>query len=123
MTASLTESQTARAALHLHDLVAAVAAVARARSRWRTRTSGRPSASACGTPVTRSAARFQSDNHALRVDRDDAVGDVAEDRVQPLLLERDLLVALGVRQHGCRVAGERHERLDLLVAPLPRSRA
>ena len=64
-----------------------------------------------------SAARVPEHDAAVAVDGDDAVGDVREDREAALLLERDALVELGVRERGRRVRGERHERLDLLLAP------
>ena len=60
---------------------------------------------------------------ALAVDGDDPVGDVGEDRLAALLLERDALVELGVRERGGGVAGEGRERLDLLLAPGARAAA
>ena len=57
---------------------------------------------------------------ALAVDGDDAVGDVREDREAALLLERDALVQLGVRQRRGRARREREHRLDLLLAPRAR---
>src|SRR5438045_2446213 len=63
------------------------------------------------------------DDVALAVDGDDAVGDVGEDREAPLLLERDPLVELGVRERGGSVPGERAKRLDLLRPPGARALA
>src|SRR3989440_4050851 len=59
------------------------------------------------------------DDVALAVDGDDAVGDVGEDREAPLLLERDPLVELGVRERRRGVPGERPQRLDLFRPPRP----
>ena len=93
------------------------------RSRCSTSLGGWPSASSAGTPVIRSAARVPEHDLALAVDGHDPVGDVGEDRHAALLLERDALVELGARERGRRVAGERRERLDLLLAPGPRGAA
>ena len=63
------------------------------------------------------------DDVALAVDSDNAVGDVPEDRRVLLLLERDTLVQLGVRERRRGVRGERAQRLDLLLAPGARTAA
>jgi hypothetical protein len=57
------------------------------------------------------------DDAVVPVDRDDAVGDVGEDRLAPLLLLGNALVELGVRDRGCCGRRQRHERLHLVVAP------
>ncbi len=90
------------------------------RLRCSTSTGARPSADGAGTPVIRSAAAVPEDDLAVAVDRDDAVGDVGEDRHRALALERDALVELGVRERGRRARGDGEQRLDLLLAPLAR---
>jgi len=64
-----------------------------------------------------SAAAFAEHDLALAVDRDDPVGDVGEDGEAALLLERDALVELGVRERRRRVRRERGQRVDLLGQP------
>ena len=63
------------------------------------------------------------DDVPLAVDGDDPVGDVGEDREAPLLLERDPLVELRVRERSRGVPGQREERLDLLGPPHARALA
>jgi hypothetical protein len=60
------------------------------------------------------------DDAALAVDGDDPVGDIRQDRDALLVLQRQPLVELGVRERNRRAHRERPERLDLLVAPNPR---
>src|SRR5439155_7551712 len=60
---------------------------------------------------------------ALAVDGDAPVRDLREDREAPLLLERDPLVELRVRERGRGVRGEGEQGLDLLLAPLARPAA
>ena len=60
------------------------------------------------------------DDLAVAVDRDDAVGDVREDRDAAFLLQGDARVELRVRERGRRVSCQREQRLDLLGPPLSR---
>jgi hypothetical protein len=61
--------------------------------------------------------RIPEDDVAVAIDGDDAVGDVGEDRLTPLLLLGDALVELGAREDRGRRRGERRERLHLVLAP------
>ena len=61
--------------------------------------------------------RVPDDDAPVAVDGDDPVGDVRQDGGALLVLERDSLVELGVRERDRRVRGERGERLDLLLSP------
>ena len=62
--------------------------------------------------------RVPQDDVPVAVDGDDAVGDVGEDRLAPLLLLGDALVELGAREDRRRSRGECRERLR----PRPRAR-
>ena len=121
MTASVSESQTSSPPRWIDSSRSPAApSSSDASSRWSTSTGVRPSAAARGNARDRLRRLVPEHDLALAVDGDDPVGDVGEDRVAPLSLERDALVELGVRQHRGRVPGERGERLDLLLAPDPR---
>ena len=63
--------------------------------------------------------RVPQDDVPVAVDGDDAVRDVGEDRLAPLLLFRDSLVELGAREDRRRSRGECRERLDFVLAPGP----
>ena len=118
ITASVSESQTSSPPRWIESRRSpAVLSLSDASSRWSTSTGVRPRAASAGTPVIVSAELVPQDDLALAVDGDDPVGDVGEDRVAPLSLERDPLVELGVGQHGRGVPGQRGERLDLLLTP------
>ena len=76
-----------------------------------------PSAAADRDPGDRLGGVVPEHDLALAVDGDDPVGDVREDRVAALPLDRDPLVELGVREHRGGVPGQCRQRLDLLLAP------
>ena len=77
----------------------------------------RPSASAAGDARDPLGGGIPEHDVRVAVDGDDPVGDVREDRVAPLAVDRDRREELGVRQRGRRVRGERLERLDLVGPP------
>ena len=120
ITASVTESQTSsvprwigtrRPRLAARDREAAVEDVL-------DRAAERVRAGDAGDPL---GGRVPEDDVRVPVDGDDAVGDVREDRVAALAVDRDRREELRVRERGRRVRRERLERLDLVLPPRARA--
>ncbi len=61
--------------------------------------------------------RVPEDDLALAIDGDDAVGDVRQDRLAPLLLLADALIELGVHPRAGRCCRKRQQDLFLLRPP------